>query len=141
MVKATPLPEEFWTQPLQNVEPALQLVYTEVQTRLREENPEADTLELMMIERVAFLYVHIRHKETKRLFDNDRAYKETMQVWTQMAAELRKERVRQETVENAKEAILDAVHTALGASLNSLPEHERKKIMGSLADNMEKIGL
>ena len=86
------LPPEFWTQPEGLIkDEALKLVYAEVARRIREDLRlvgEPSTLEYMLAERVTALYMHIRQKEVTDSFAHDRAYKETMQLWVQMASQL-----------------------------------------------------
>lgn len=133
------LPEEFWVQNFDamQVEPALQLVYHETCNLLRDENPNADTLELMMIERVAFLYVYLRHKETKSAFAHDRVHKETFQLWAGMAAELRKHRNRVEDQVFLRQQIIAAVKLAVHRSVEVLPEDQRMQFQARLLDELE----
>lgn len=137
-----PLPAEFWSQhPEALGDEALQLIYAEVSQRLKNENPDADTLELMLIERVAFLYVHIRNKENKKLFAHDRAYKETLQLWGAMAADLRKRRERVSDVREITERILAQVQVAVDVAVDHLPAEQAKVFQSHLLEAFDQQGL
>lgn len=138
------LPEEFWSQDFEQlgVEPALQLIYAETCAELRRENPDADTMELMMIERVAYLYVFIRHKETRPLtskdgFAHDRVHKETTQLWSQMMAELRKQRNRVEDQQFLRAQIVTAVKQAVQRAVLVLPADQQLVFQAKILDELE----
>lgn len=136
------LPKEFWTQPGEALgDENLQLIYAEVCERLRAESGEADTLELMLIERIAFLYVHIRNKERDDSFANDRAYKETLQLWTGMAADLRKQRIASADFEAVKVQMLESIQTAILSASESLPPEYSKAFREQVLEEFQHIGL
>jgi hypothetical protein len=141
------LPESFWVQDFQalGIEEPLQLIYTEVAKRLRDENKGADTLELMLIERVALLYVLIRHKESKQTllggFANDRSYKETFQLWATMAADLRKQRTHGESQDVLKEQILAGVQRAVMSAVKSMPKDVKQEVQTRLLEELEGAGI
>lgn len=137
------LPAEFYAQPSEAIgDEALQLIYSEVVARLQQENPDADTIESMMIERVAFLYVHIRHKETKKLFAHDRSHKETLQLWVTMAAQLQKKRTQEQDLEEIKDKIVGAVQLAvMDATKAALPLDMRKDFQEKFLEELENAGL
>lgn len=91
-----PLPDEMWTLPEDTIRnEQYRLLFTEISTRLRSEMAEVPgfgVLQQMLIERIAFMYVWIRDAEAS----NDprlagRNYKETMQLWSTLAASLHKD--------------------------------------------------
>lgn len=137
------LPESFWVQDFEamGITEPFQLIYTEVAARLRDENLEADTLELMLIERVALLYVLIRFKESSNLFANDRSYKEVFQLWATMAADLRKQRVREVSVELLKEQILAGVQRAVMAAVKTMPKEVKQDVQARLLEELEGAGI
>ncbi len=125
-------PAEFWAQPQVIVrDEPLKLMYAELVARLKEEAeaiPGFGVVETMMMERVALLYCHIRQKEaladrpgrtesTNSGFAHDRAYKETMALWFQMAGELRKVR----------------------GGLSADPEKVRAEVMGEVAERIRDV--
>lgn len=137
------LPTEFFAQPAEAIgDEALQLIYSEVVARLQKENPDADTIESMMIERVAFLYVHIRHKETKKLFAHDRSHKETLQLWVTMAAQLQKKRQAELDLEEVKDRIISAVQMAvMDATEEALPFDLREEFQEKFLQQLDNAGL
>lgn len=133
------LPPDFWTlaeAPVEGME-SLQLIHAEIVSRLQAESPDADTLELMMVERVAFLYIYVRAKEAKKLFAHDRAYKETLQLWTQMAADLRKQRQSERGVDEIKTEIIGSVSDAMKGALSSLPPQVRSEVSEKVLSALE----
>jgi hypothetical protein len=133
----------FWAQNFDEmgVDPSLQLIYAEACSRLKEENPNADTLEAMLIERVAFLYVFIRNKETKKAFAHDRAHKEMFQLWATMAGELRKQRNRTEDTEWMRDKILDQVEKAIIKATAKLDPKTRNAVQQDLLSELDTHGV
>lgn len=128
--QTTGLPSDFWKVGVKDniISPELKFLHSEIVARLRDEAPEADTLELMTIERIAFLYVFIRAKEEKQMFAHDRAYKETVQLWAGMAATLRKERQQAETIEVIKMQVINEVKGAVDTALKTFDPAVRKQL-------------
>lgn len=139
----TQLPPAFWAQNFEalGIDEPLQLIYSEVIARLKSENTDADTLELMLIERVALLYVFIRHKEAINAFENSRAYKEIFQLWATMAADLRKQRMQAESVAFVREQILTSVQHAVMTAVKGMPAEIKKEIQDRLLGELESVGL
>lgn len=137
------MPAEFYAQPADSIgDESLQLIYSEVVDRLQKENPHADTLECMMLERVAFLYVHIRHKETQKSFAHDRAYKETLQLWVQMAASLQKKREANLNLDDIKDKIVNSVQIAvMDAAKGTLPPEVAKNFQEKLLVELDAAGI
>lgn len=139
---ADPFPDSFWAQSSQVLDdPNFQLIYAEIAKKLRDENPNADTLETIQIERIAFLYTHIRMKETKKLFANDRAYKETMATWHAMVESLRRYRERRETFEKLRDDLKASLNEAIMAAIPTMPDEHREAFLGDLADRLEEMHL
>jgi hypothetical protein len=137
------LPPAFWAQNFDalGIEIPLQMIYQEVVSRLKEENTDADTLELMLIERIALLYVLIRHKEETNAFENSRAYKELFQLWVTMAADLRKQRQAAESIQILREQILVSVHHAVVTAVKGMPQEIKQEIQERLLSELESAGL
>jgi len=88
------VPDDFWSVPESFIKDEnLRLLHSIVCARLRQENPDADTLELMAIERVTSLFFYMRDRESAGAMGRDQAYKAMMQLWVTMAADLRKTRI------------------------------------------------
>lgn len=139
----TALPPAFWAQNFGalGIDIPLQMIYQEVVSRLKAENEEADTLELMLIERIALLYVLIRHKEETNAFENSRAYKELFQLWVTMAADLRKQRQAAESLQLLREQILVSVQHAMVAAVKGMPPEIKKEVQERLLGELESVGL
>lgn len=137
------LPPAFWAQNFEalGIEIPLQVIYQEVVARLKEENEEADTLELMLIERIALLYVVIRHKEETNAFENSRAYKEMFQLWVTMAADLRKQRQQAESIMLIRQQILVSIQHAVSTAVKGMPAELKKEVQGRLLSELEIVGL
>jgi hypothetical protein len=133
--QTTGLPGNFWSMnlPSEMVNENLQLLHAEIVSQLKKEAPDADTLEQMLMERVAFLYVFIRAKETKQMFAHDRAYKETMQLWVGMAADLRKQRQTADALEVIKSQVTAEVADAVNSALKSFDPEVRKQLKAGMA--------
>lgn len=115
------LPTEFWNLEAFKNNPGLKDIHAMVVERLQYESPDADTLELMMMERVCFLYIFMRSNETKgEELSFDRTYKDMMGLWVSMAADLRKQRLRAEETQSIRMAIVTEVARALKEALKDV---------------------
>lgn len=133
-----PMSDEFFAQPEKPLgDESHQLIYAEVVSRLREENPQGDTLELMLIERIAFLYVYIRVKEATGSFAHDRSYKETNALLIDLMRDLRKTKSSAVQAEEIRDAIIETVHEALAVSIKKLPGDLSKDFQEALANEFE----
>lgn len=133
------LPPEFWTQPEALIQDdSLKLVYAEISRRMREDlrvMKTPTTLEYMLAERVTALYMHIRQKETTSSFAHDRAYKETMQLWVQMAAQLRvHDSKAADDPEIIRRQVLKDVARAITRVTSEMPEDLGRKVRAQLVD-------
>lgn len=133
------LPPEFWTQPEALInDPALKLVYAEISRRMRDDLRSMrtpTTLEYMLAERTTALYMHIRQKETASAFAHDRAYKETMQLWVQMATQLRAHDSKNSDDPDAmRRQILKDVARAITRVTSEMPEELGRKVRAQLVD-------
>jgi len=129
------IPEKFWNLDAFALKPELQTIHELVVERLQIESPDADTLELMMMERVCFLYIYMRAGEAidedgKVKFD--RAYKDMMSLWVSMAADLRKQRLRQEEMQSIRMTIVSEVSRALKEALKGVDPEVAKSVQAKL---------
>jgi hypothetical protein len=91
--------------------------------RLTLEAPDADTLELMLMERVSFLYIFMRAKEAESAsatVEFDRTYKDMMTLWVSMATALRQQRLRAEEVASVRLAVVSEVSRAIKEALKDI---------------------
>lgn len=115
------IPKEFWNLDAFSDKESLQDIHTLVVERLQLESPDADTLELMMMERVCFLYIFMRANELDgEELSFDRTYKDMMGLWVSMAADLRKQRLRAEETQSIRMSIVTEVARALKEALKDV---------------------
>lgn len=87
------LPKGFWDLPESFIDSApIRDMYTSLYQTLLMENPDRDTIELMLLERAAALYAYMRSLEASEGYDNTTNYRQLMALWNAMAADLRKTR-------------------------------------------------
>lgn len=108
------IPQDFWAVPEKFIkDEGLRLLHSIVCSRLREENPEADTLELMAIERVASLFFYMRDRERGGGLDTAAAYKSMLSLWVNMATDLRKSRIVQADADEIRKDVIASVSAAV----------------------------
>jgi hypothetical protein len=151
------LPKDFWNFPKALIpDTKMQTLHKETIKKLREENDSADTLELMLIERIATLYFIIRCKEAatvyadkveeegneekaeqvrkSRGFENERMYRDLQTLWNTMVGDLRKSRSGQIEVERIKGQITEMFAQGIKDALADLPPSTRLVVQNRLAD-------
>lgn len=133
------VPNELWRVPEQFIpNPELQVLHADICVRLREDNPDADTLELLAIERIASLYFWMRHKEGTDGFKNDQSYKGMIDLWTKMAADLRKARTDHKTTAEAQKEIMGmlvgAINDALAGINPEIANTIKRRISSAMAE-------
>jgi hypothetical protein len=140
---------------------SLRAVYREVVKRLRADaaaRPSLGTIELVMVERVAFLYVWVRDREEQGIgregsvenptqapgFVHERTYRETLQMWFDMAAKLQSAFARaQPEVEDvnpadAREAVEAEVAKVVSeVAREMLPEADAKAFTARIAERWD----
>lgn len=117
------LPADFWNLEAFNERTNLRDIHALVVERLQNEAPDADTLELMLMERVSFLYIFMRASELPAEGEEikfDRNYKDMMSLWVSMAADLRKQRLRAEETSSIRMMIVSEVSKALKEALKDV---------------------
>lgn len=147
MTATNGLPSQFWNLPITVISNEdLRVIYHTLVSNLRSEfsdAPNYGTLDEMIIERTCFLYVYIRNKEASTAgFNNDRAYKETMQLWDSMADRLRK--VRTSNMEDqavVKARILRNVGETLESCLSQMHVDVAAGLRLTFADAFEHSNL
>lgn len=134
-IAAGKLPPNFWNLEAFTNQPALEHIHEAVVMRLQMESPDADTLELMMMERVCFLYIFMRANEIPAEGEEitfDKTYKEMMTLWVGMAADLRKQRMRAEETQGIRMAIVGEVSRALKDALKGVDPEISKAVQTKL---------
>lgn len=125
MTNSNGLPSQFWdlnTALVTNED--MRVIYQTLVSGLRDELsdlPGYGIIDEMRIERTCYLYVYIRSKEAADSgFANDRAYKETMQLWDAMADKLSRHKLGTPDTEVIKGRILRGVSTAMNGALDKM---------------------
>lgn len=138
---ADKLSEEFFAQPQGALgDEALQLIYSEAVAHLRHENPTADTLETMWIERTVAIYTRIRNKETLQSFDSDKTYLELMKLWVTLASALQKKRLDDLDVGEIRDRILAGVQVAVSDAMKaSLPADLAEAFGSALLQELDEV--
>lgn len=126
------LPKKFWDLPQFAGKDHLKDLHVMVVDRLQQEAPDADTLELMMMERVCFLYIFMRAEETKDDLTFDRTYGDMMRLWVNMASDLRKQRLRAEELQGLRMSIVTEVSRALKEALKDVDPEVSKVVQSRL---------
>lgn len=133
----TPLSADFWTVPEDFIESApLRLLHADIVARLRAENEGADTLEMMLIERIASLYFYMRFKESSGSMSSDAAYKGMLQLWITMAADLRKGRAGEADEQTVRQEITQGMVRAINKSLNGMEPEVARMVKRRIAEHM-----
>jgi hypothetical protein len=119
------LPSQFWDLNTALVtDENMRVIYQTLVSSLRDELsdlPGYGVIYEMRIERTCYLYVYIRSKEaTDTGFANDRAYKETMQLWDAMADKLSSHKIGAPDTEVIKGRILRGVSAAMNGALDKM---------------------
>lgn len=138
MGRVANLPKEFWSQPAEAIkDEGLRDLYTQVVEEMRAEidgKPGFGMLEVMMVERVVYLYFRIRDKEAAGAegFDHDRNYKEINQLWSSMAANLQKNWLLAQDPEKVRQHTLDQVTEIVAVALLDFPEDVSVRVQEAL---------
>ena len=134
------VPDEFWSVPEQFIpDENLRFLHADACARLRSDNPDADTLELMAIERVTSLYFYMRSKEASGTFNSDTAYKGMMQLWVAMAADLRKARVETADEASVRADVLKTVARAVNGAFEGLEPDVAVMVKRRIAERLERV--
>lgn len=114
------MPANMWEISEAFIEDAdLRELYSQIILNLQRENPDADTLEMMMMERVASGFVFMRSREAEGTFGGHE-YKNLTTLWVSMAADLRKTRTNSSDIVAMKDEIHRDVLNAFEESLKGV---------------------
>lgn len=91
-----------------------------------------DTLDLILLERISYLYARIRQKEAAGAFGNERNYKSAVTLLGNFMAEVRKADNRQELLELIKADAIDVVVKSIKEAVQELPEDSQKQVLGKV---------
>lgn len=132
------IPQEFWNVPEDFIaDENLRFLHADMCSRLRRENPDADGLELMAIERVVSLFFYMRYKESTGNMGTDTAYKGMMQMWVVMAADLRKTRLGSTDEITIRAEIMKGVVRAVNGALEGFEPDVVKTVKRRIVERLE----
>lgn len=97
-----------------------------------ERRGSVDTLTMLSLERLSYLYARIRQKEAMGAFGNDRNYKSAMMLLSHFMAEVRKADNRAEMVELMKADVVSIVVKGVKDAVHELPAAQQKTIMSNV---------
>lgn len=103
-----------------------------VLNRLIAEHPRADTLDMILLERVAYAYARIRQREAAGMFGSEKNYKAASSMLASFMAEVRKSDNRQELLDLIRADAMDVVVKSLKEAVQDLAETDQKKVMGKV---------
>ena len=116
------------------IKPTWQPLRDEVLTKLREERPDADTLTLLTLERVSFLYAKMRQTEATEISTNDQ--KLFMSMYNELINALNKIDEKQQSLENMRAEAVQMMVETLAKATSGLPESQRQEVMSKfVSDN------
>lgn len=132
--------EQLWSVPeafIPNED--LRALYDVVSVQLRVDNPDADALEVLMIERVAALYIFLRYRESTGDVDSMTAYHKNLELWAKLVDGLRKKRVDNSIDDANKQKILTNVGAAFQKALTGLEPEVATHIRQRFAQNLSEV--
>lgn len=116
------------------IKPTWQPLRDEVLTKLMEERPDADTLTLLTLERVSFLYAKMRQTEATDISTNDQ--KLFMSMYNELINALNKIDEKQQSLENMRAEAVQMMVETLAKATSGLPESQRQEVMSKfVSDN------
>lgn len=132
------VPDGFWDMPSTFIErPEIQTMYKSLYKQLLKENPDKDTIEIMMIERAAALYAYMRSLEATEGYRNSSDYRQLTALWNAMANDLRKTRTVNFDEAKIREEIsyeyVQLVNTALRGFDPEIANSVRQRILNALS--------
>jgi hypothetical protein len=136
------LPPNFWAVPENFIQDeSLRFMHAEMCIRLKQENPGADSLELMAIERIATLYFYLRSRELAGAgaMRSDAAYKDMLKLFTSMATELRKNRVGSQNEDDIRNEILSGVSGAIKGAFQGVDVETAAVVKKRLAERLGQL--
>lgn len=125
------VPEEFIR------EQELRTLHAEVCARLLSDQPDADMLDVLIIERVATSYFYLRQKEHGPA--NDRTYRSLTKMWLEIATELRKKRLESMSEVAIKDKVTTTIVEALNSALNGVDPIVARVVRDRMVKELESV--
>lgn len=100
--------------------------------KLMGEHPSVDTLDLMLLERVAYIYARIRQREAAGAFGNERIYRSASLLLSTYMGEVRKSDDRQQLLDLIRADAVEVVVSSLKEAVGELSPDQQKKVMSNV---------
>lgn len=132
-----PLPQEFAAStPMID---GMALLRAQVLVRLKEESGDGSMLDLLLAERVSYLYAFVRDKEVPGIgmpggFDHLRNWRESNSMLVQMIDSLRKKRTKDSALDEARAEVIEAMIAAARKAIDFLPPAERQEVLQNMVE-------
>lgn len=131
------LPEGFWTLPETFIDDeGIRQIYSSLYKKLLEENPDRDTIQLMMIQRAAALFAYMRSLEKKDGYRNSSDYRQLAALWNSMANDLRKNKIHDYSETDIRQEIMLDLMQRMNSALQGfdvqIASTVRRRVLASL---------
>lgn len=120
-------------------DPDLRQLYDLVIAQLLSDNPDADGLERLMIERIGAVYMFIRYRESVGDVDSLTAYHKNLELWAKLVDQLRRKRIDNAVDDSNKQKILTGVQTAFQKTLQGMEPELANHIRQRFAKNLSEV--
>lgn len=117
----------------------LRTLHAEVCARLLADQPSADMLDVLIIERVATAYFYVRQKEEVGAEGSPTAYKNMIRMWLELATELRKKRIEALDENQMKEKLAGVVVDALNTAIYGLDPKVQRVVRDNIVGALETL--
>lgn len=116
----------------EGLKPEYAEVRQSILARLMEEHPHADTLDVILLERVSYSYARIRQREAAGMFGSERNYKAALSMLQTFITETRKSENREQLLDLIRADAIDIVVKSLKEAVQDLGEEEQQRVMGTV---------
>lgn len=117
------------------IKPAYQPLRDEVFQRLQSERPDCDTITLLTMERISFIYAKMKQMEAAGMSVLDQ--KEFMKMYNDLVASLNKIDEKQQLLENMQAEAVQMLVETMKSATSHLPNEEQKRIMSRFVNGTE----
>lgn len=112
------------------IKPAWQPLRDEILSRLQNERPDCDTVTLMTMERISFIYTKMKQIEASGASVNDQ--KEFMKMYNELISLLGKLDKDQEDSDRAMAETMQMVLGSVKDAVSSLPQEQQNAVMSRM---------
>lgn len=117
------------------IKPAWQPLREELFDNLRKERPDCDTITLLTLERISFIYVKMRQLESSDVSTYDQ--KTFMSMYNELTTALNKIDEKQQTLENMRTEAVQMMVTTLTEATSHLPQAQQQEVLSRFIGDVE----